>query len=320
VKKVILVVAHGTVEHEDDIPAFLDEIRMGRAAPDELVEDLKNRYRIVGGSPLLKDTRALAERIQEELKLEARVAMRLWEPRVRDVVKDLGPDDLVVLVPIAPFSVAVYEDAARKELTQLASPPRLKCIEPWGEVPALIEAHAEQILEALKETPAETTHLILSAHSLPQFIVDRGDRYSHEFERCAALVGEKVMQSRNQLGLKAPSIHVAYQSQGASGGAWLGPDLSETFENVKTLNGTHVVVAPIGFLSEHIETLYDLDIESKQQVQALGMHLIRVPTLGCHSGLVRTLSHAVRTLLDEGATVASQTLTGGKGDLSSLRD
>lgn len=283
-KEVIVLVAHGTVEDLDDMSDFLLEIRRGRPAPPELISEMRHRYERVGGSPLLRETAAQAAAVQASTGKETRVAMRLWKPRMMEAVSDLGPEDRVILVPLAPYSVEVYEEAAQAELQKMERPPELVSVAPWGDLPDFINAHVDQITRATVGLAPDRCHVILTAHSLPTAVIRAGDRYCEQFEACARAVAGR---------LEFPST-AAYQSQGAGGGDWVGPDLAEVVRRVADSGVETIVVAPIGFLSEHIETLYDLDIETKGQVESLGKRLVRVPALGTHPGLISAISEAVR--------------------------
>lgn len=294
-KTVLVLVAHGTVEKLDDLPAFVQEIRRGRPAPPELLADLRMRYEKVGGSPLLTITRNLAGRLEEETRLETRVAMRLWEPRLQTVIADLSADDLVCLIPLAPFSVPVYHDAASAALADAAltergsEGPRLVCVPPYGQTETLIEAWFESIRNELTHAgwiapePGPRPHVVLTAHSLPQSVIDNGDPYEREFRAAAHRVSERLAP----LGIESS---VAFQSQGASAGAWLGPRLDSTLEGLARAGKKRVCVAPIGFLSDHIETLYDLDIEARAQAERWGLEMTRAKALNDARGLVETLA------------------------------
>lgn len=284
----VLLVAHGTIAAPEEIPGFLQEIRQGRPAPDALIEEMRARYGAIGGSPLLAQTTAQARALEERLGLPVRVAMRFSAPRVEDVLADLGADDSVCLVPAAPLSVAVYEAAARKSLTSLPHPPRLVAVTPWALERPLIEHWAAAIRRALAECPAPC-RLILTAHSLPTIVIERGDRYQVEFEAFAQAVLESAGTSGD----------VAYQSQGASGGSWLGPSLAERMNDAALAGCTSVLVAPLGFLCEHVETLFDLDIEAKEQAARLGLRFARLATPEAAPGLVSAMENAVRRALVE---------------------
>lgn len=282
------MVAHGTVERVEQLPDFVREIRRGRPAPPELIEELTARYERIGQSPLLGWTYRQAEALSREAGLPTRVAMRLWDPRVPDVLADLGPHDHVCLVPVAPFSVHVYEAAARRAMQGKAEAPQLTCVEPWGEDEELIDAWADGIRTAWGGRPADEDHaLILTAHSLPRAVIERGDPYAEQFERAARKVGNRV----------GGSWTVAYQSQGASDDAWLGPTLLDEMRGCREQGIRRVTVAPIGFLAEHVETLFDLDVEAAEQAGDLGLEFVRVPALGTGPGLIRAMSKAAKAAI-----------------------
>lgn len=287
VRQIVLCIAHGTVEDLADLPAFVTAIRHGRPPPPELLVELEQRYNRVGGSPLLRETERQADALGRALSLETRVAMRLWRPRVSDVISDLGPEDQVLLVPLAPYSVAVYEAAARRELSALTAPPELRCISPYGESPSLVRAHAEGIKKTLAQHRGPAPRVIVSAHSLPLSVIERGDDYEKRFIASVRLLEQ-------HLGFQ---LTACFQSQGADGGRWLGPTLYETMKQAQADGFENVLVSPIGFLSEHIETLYDLDIEAREQALALGLGFTRVPALGVSPLLTATLEEAVAPLL-----------------------
>lgn len=287
-KTVVVLVAHGTVESLSDLPQFLLRIRRGRPVPPELLHEMEQRYRAVGGSPHLQETRLQAEALGRELRMDTRAAMRLWSPTVSDVTGDLSGADEVVLVPLAPYSVSVYDHAARTELAARGEAPRLRTVAPWGQFEELISAQTRMVRQALEGRELAHIEVILTAHSLPRAVIDSGDQYAAEFERAARQVADRIECHTT----------IAYQSQGASGGEWLGPTLREAMISAKERGKREVLVAPMGFLSEHIETLYDLDIEAKEQARALGLEFARVSTLRTDEGLIQALSRAVRQVLD----------------------
>lgn len=298
----LLLLAHGTIERLEEVPAFLQEIRRGRPPSPELVEQMCARYRHVGGSPLLENTQAQADALSRLSKIPTRVAMRLWNPRVGEVLASDPPEN-VCLVPLAPFSVTVYEQAARAEVASLAAPPSLACVQPFGDSDQFVEACASHLEEHGGKALADGASLVLTAHSLPQIVIDRGDRYQLEFEACARRIEQRLGRSAS----------IAYQSQGADGGHWLGPTLLGTLQKLSQQGVRQVVVAPVGFLSEHIETLYDLDVETRLHCQALNLELCRVPALGTHPLLIEALWQAAQAAI---ATWKSTNLTAGGPDLS----
>jgi ferrochelatase len=292
-----LLVAHGTVERVEEMPKFLERIRHGRPPSPALVAELVRRYQAIGGSPLLEITRRQAAGLADRIGLPVLVGMRLWDPSVEDALRQaagLGLERLVVL-PLAPFSVHVYWQAALRSregvVAELAArTPLLLPAEAWGEEPELVAAQVRLIEAVLGGEPPEETALVLSFHSLPTRVIDAGDPYRRLAESAARSVAEK-------LGL---SHELAFQSQGADGGSWVGPDLPGVFDRVVQAGRRGVVVAPIGFLAEHVETLYDLDIEAKALAEQRGLRFRRVPALDADPGLVSAMAAVVERALRAG--------------------
>lgn len=291
----VLLVAHGTVTRLDDLPEFLRRIRRGRPASPELVAELRHRYERIGGSPLLAHTEAQASALGRALGVPVFVGMRLWDPSLAEALRhaqQAGVRRLVVL-PLAPFSVPIYFDAAvkaRAELEpELESLPELVSVPPWGTAPGFVRAYAERIRAALATTP--DAELVLTAHSLPLAVIRAGDPYHEQVQATAAAVSAALGRGH----------HFAYQSQGADGGEWLGPPLDVVLAKLAGQGARSVVLAPIGFLSDHVETLYDLDVEAANQARELGLALQRVTALNDDPSFIAALADLVR------ATVALPT-------------
>jgi ferrochelatase len=281
-----LFVAHGTVSDLDEIPAFLARIRHGRPPPPELVAETRRRYALIGKSPLLEVTLEQAARVGARVGVPALVGMRLSSPSVESALEQaaaLGLTRLAV-VPLAPFSVQVYGAHAERVAQALrergTTVPALTLSPPWGTHPALVRAHADTIRPHL----SPGTLLVLTAHSLPLAVIRGGDAYAAEVEASARAVGEAL----------GVPYELAYQSQGFDGGEWLGPALLASLERARERGVERVAVAPFGFLGEHVETLYDLDIEARAVTDRLGLELARVPALGVAPGLLDALEDLVR--------------------------
>lgn len=281
-----LFVAHGTVADLDEIPGFLARIRHGRPPPPELEAETRRRYQLIGRSPLLEVTLEQASRVGARLGIRALVGMRLSDPSVESALTEaaaLGLEKLAV-VPLAPFSVHVYGAHAERVALGLrergVQAPPLVVAPPWGTHPALVRAHADAIRPHL--TPG--TLLVLTAHSLPLVVIRGGDAYQTQVDASARAVGEAL----------GVPYELAYQSQGFDGGEWLGPGLLASLEEARARGVTRVAVAPFGFLGEHVETLYDLDVEARALTDKLGLELARVPALGVAPGLIDALEDLVR--------------------------
>lgn len=276
----VLLLAHGTIEHPAELPEFLTRIRRGRPPSQELLREMQNRYERIGGSPLLRISRSQAAALESALGWPCGVAMRLSPPWAPDVAAELlerGADGLVLL-PLAPFSVPVYASAAEAVLPDVVT---LR-VPDWGSLPDVVRAQVARIEPHLSRKPGE--HVVLTAHSLPRQVIDQGDPYARLFELAADEIGE-------QLGC---SFSRCYQSQGALAGDWLGPTLLDELGRLAGAGVRRVVVAPVGFFAEHVETLYDLDIEAKQQATELGLEFVRVPAIDDDPAFIGALASLVR--------------------------
>jgi ferrochelatase len=289
----VLLLAHGTVSDVADLPAFLARIRHGRPPPSGFVEELSERYQAVGGSPLLELTRSQGAALSARLGLPVLVGMRLWDPSVESAIETACEMGLTKLcaVPLAPYSVHVYDAAARRSLEAVCAKrvgqvPELVCVPPYGSVEGYVSAQCERIRPVLTAHPDAS--LILTAHSLPTIAIERGDPYGQQTAESAACIGAALGRP----------YRLAYQSQGADGDGWLGPDLESTLQQLKGEGSSKVIVAPFGFLAEHVETLYDLDIEANRWAAELDLGFVRVPTLNTDSAFIECLANLVRRTLD----------------------
>lgn len=291
----VLCTCHGTVDRIEDLPAFLANIRRGRPTPPSIVAEVTHRFQRIGGSPLMRTTAAQAEALSARIGLPVRVAGRLWGPYPAEVIGELVREGVTTLIslPLAPQSVDVYHASVR----EAAAPhPGLsvRCAPAWGLTPALIDAFVESADEALARFPeAEraSVPVILSAHSLPQRIIDAGDPYERQFRAMAGAVAERLAARGNP-------VRVAFQSQGMDGGAWLGPDLPATFAALAEAGARAAVIAPIGFVADHVETLYDLDVDAPGLAARAGIaQLSRAPALNTRPRFVDALEAVVRRML-----------------------
>jgi len=289
----ILLVAHGTVSSVAELPAFVARIRHGRPPPPGLVDELRRRYEAIGGSPLLRVTEEQARALEAHTGLPVLLGMRLWEPSVESAFVEAARREIkrLVLVPLAPFSVDVYGAAARRSLEAAraklgADTPELVVCEPWGCEPAFIAAHCAA-LSTLLRIDSRDSAVVLTAHSLPGAAIRAGDRYQAEVEACARAIAGRLGRP----------CELGYQSQGADGGEWLGPDLRQTFERLAQSGARQITLSPVGFLADHVETLYDLDIEARAWAGALGLGFERVPALNTAPGLIAALANVAERAL-----------------------
>jgi ferrochelatase len=291
----VLLTCHGTVSCAEDIPAFLANIRRGRPTPAAIIEEVRHRFAHIGGSPLMRITALQARALEERLGIAVHVAGRLWHPYPSEVIGRLVADGVTRLIslPLAPQSVDVYHAVVREAAA--AHPDlQLHCVPPWGLTPELIDAFVEAIDEGLDLFPPDrrsSVAIVLSAHSLPQRIIDAGDAYERQFRQMAGLVALRVQKG-------GPRVRIAFQSQGMSADAWLGPDLRETFADLAAEGAQDVLISPIGFVADHTETLYDLDVEARILAEKSGLsRMERTPAMNTRPRFIDALEVIARRAL-----------------------
>ncbi len=290
----LVVSAHGTVQSLDEIPAFLQVIRRGRPASDELAREVRRRYEAIGGrSPLTEITERQATLVGELLGVEGYAGMRLWQPSIESAIDRALSSGVerIISLPAAPFSTEIYHDAVARALAAKGASERVELVRVggYGTHPALVEAFATRAIEA--GALERDAHVVFTAHSLPVAVVERGDRYPSLVRACVEQVAARV-------GLDHERWTLSYQSQGASEGPWLGPTLPEVFDSLRERGISQVVLAPIGFLTDHVEVLYDLDIEAAEWARERGMRARRARTLNEDADLCAALAAVAREALD----------------------
>jgi ferrochelatase len=289
----VLLSHHGSVERLDDLPAFITNIGRGRPPKPEVLAEVHRRYQAIGGSPLARISAAQGDALEQRLGLPVRVAARLWQPYPAEVLARLYAAGIrrVVSLPLAPQSVHVYHAPVREAAATLEG-LELSCVPAWGLEPALIDAQLSTIHEALDSLGGRAgAPVLLTAHSLPLRIIEAGDPYERDFRAMAARVAERLAAD----GIES---RVAFQSQGMTGDGWLGPDLPATFAELAARGATKVVVAPIGFVSDHVETLYDLDVEAPVLAARAGIQrLARAAAVNTRPRFVDALEAVARRAL-----------------------
>lgn len=297
-KQAVLLLAHGTPETVEQIPEYLGNVTGGRALPHEVIEEIQRRYALIGHSPLTEITLEQGWLVEAELAAAGEpvpvyVAMRNWHPYIADVVHQMratGVEEAAVLC-LAPqnsrTSVGLYRRAVEAEASGL----RIDFTEGWAQHPLLAEAFAECLRPALTKLSAEAgapVPVLFTAHSVPTRTVEPNeagqpaDPYADEARHTAALVAERVPE--------IPRWYFAFQSQGASGGPWVGPTVEQTLDSLATSGIRTLLLQPIGFLCDHVEILYDVDILFRGYAAKLGIRLERPESLNTSPTLVRAIA------------------------------
>ena len=279
----VLLMAYGGPERLDQVEAYYTDIRRGVAPTPELLDELLGRYRAIGGgSPLSGIVERQRAALEAELTARGAVVpvyagMRHIEPRIATVVECMAADGVgrlaaIALAPQRSSSAAGYRQAVDRAIAALgASAPRVTHVESWHDQPRFIEALASATAEALALVPDPSeARVIFTAHSLPARVVAEGDRYPDEVAATAAMVARR-------LGLAA--YLVAFQSAGRTGEAWLGPELRDEIRRIAAEGVTQAVVCPVGFVADHLEVLYDIDIEARAVAASVGVRLERARSM-----------------------------------------
>lgn len=293
-KAAVLLLAHGSPENPDQVPEFLRYVTGGRPLPPPVVEEIRHRYSLIGFSPLSCWTLLQADQLSQSLQVPVFAGMRNWKPFISDAVKNIAAQgfERVVAVCLAPqnsrTSVGLYRRAV---VGDTSLPFTLDFVEEWHDQPLLAKAFAENLRSGHEKASAEhgaRLPVIFTAHSVPQKTITEGDPYEAQSKETAALVAKEA-------GLSAEDWVFAFQSQGMSGGPWIGPTVEETILNLKAKGHRGVFIQPIGFLCDHVEVLYDVDIFFKQFAEKQGMRLWRAESLNGSKLLTSALAEIVRT-------------------------
>jgi protoporphyrin/coproporphyrin ferrochelatase len=292
----VLLLAHGSPDSVDDVPDFLLRVTGGRPLPMEAIEEVKRRYSLIGRSPLTEITMKQGKLLQEKLAMPVYVGMRNWRPFTSQTLRQMVTDGVghAIVICLAPqnsrTSVGLYRNSLAKcrdsELT-------FDFVESWHDQPLLIQAFAEKLIAVKERVTAEggLSAVIFTAHSVPQRTILEGDPYEDQARETAELVAVAAA-------LEPTNWRFAFQSQGMSGGAWLGPTVETTILNLKRSGHSSVFIQPIGFLCDHVEVLYDIDIVFKKLAENEGMRLWRADSLNESPLLISALEHIVRSHLE----------------------
>jgi protoporphyrin/coproporphyrin ferrochelatase len=282
VKTAVVVMAYGSPERIEDIPAYFSDIRSGRPVPREAVEELVSRYRRVGISPLNRITEAQGAGLERELGIPVHVGMKHWEPRIAAAAEQAvaGGAERVVGLVLAPhysrLSVGGYRERLESALDGSAE---LEMIESWHDHEPFLDVVADRI----RGTDA---HVVFTAHSLPERIVAEGDPYRDQLLETSRLVAERA-------GVDDWSF--AFQSESATGEPWLGPDILDHLEALHARGVRKVLVAPVGFVADHLEILWDIDVEAREKAADLGLELDRIESMNDDPLFVSALAQLVRS-------------------------
>jgi ferrochelatase len=290
VKTAVVLMAYGSPSEIDDIPAYLADIREGKPVSEHAVEALTERYRRIGGqSPLDDHTEAQRAALEAALRLPVYVGMKHWRPRIAEAIEAAlarGAERIVGLV-LAPhysrLSIAGYRSRLEDALAGRAE---LVFVESWHDHEPFVDVLADRVR-------GTTAHVVFTAHSLPERILRDGDPYRDQLLETSGLVAERA-------GLARWSF--AFQSASTTGEPWLGPDILEELDRLHAEGVRSVLVCPVGFVSDHLEILWDLDVEASERAAELGLELERIRSLNDDPAFIDALAKLVRQALSVPST------------------
>lgn len=337
-KEAVLLLAHGTPDVLGEMADYLKNVTGGRALPQEVVKELQHRYEQIGlghtpgvePPPLTKWTLIQANLLERALDrsghsdLRVYVGMRNWHPYIADAIAQMRLDGVthIKAICLAPQNSRTSVGLYRKAVLAAAEELSVDFVTGWSEHPLLAQAFAERLWPTWALACAQSGRrvpILFTAHSVPCRTIitspaaacsgtpasETPDTYAIEAKRTAQLVAQRLAV----VGLRDSDWYFAFQSQGISGGPWIGPTVEETLEALKEEGHTGVVIQPIGFLCDHVEILYDIDIAFAQKAHELGLKLWRAESLNDSDVLIQALSEvASRRYEDEPdeATIAAQ--------------
>ena len=290
----VLLLAHGSPNSVDDVPEFLLRVTGGRPLPPEAIEEISHRYAAIGKSPLTELTLKQAELLARQIGMPVYVGMRNWHPFVAQALEQMQADGTrhAVVICLAPHNSRTSVGLYRKSLEQSTDPEMtFDFVESWHDQSSLIQAFAEKLKPGREQANSQSgtpVPVIFTAHSVPERTVRDGDPYETQARQTAALVAVAA-------GLNQQDWSFAFQSQGISGGPWLGPTVEATITRLKQSGHSAVFIQPIGFLCDHVEILYDIDILFKKVAEEEGMRLWRAESLNDSPLLTSALAQIVRS-------------------------
>jgi ferrochelatase len=295
----VLVMAYGGPNNLDQVEPYLLDVRGGRPTSPEIVHEVRERYRQIGGrSPILERTQVQAAALQSALndpRFRVLVGMRHWHPYIKEALMQMAEEGIThaVGLAMAPHYSRLSIGAYYREVQEAGVPVEIARIERWHLLPGYLDALAGRVREALARFPAEAradVPIIFTAHSLPKRILEWNDPYPDELQATVAGLMERLEPHPHEF---------AFQSAAISAEPWLGPDAGEIIQRLADQGRRHILIAPIGFVAEHVEILYDIDIVYRQQADQLGVHLERIEMLNTAPAMIAGLADLVRSTAKE---------------------
>jgi ferrochelatase len=302
----VVLMAYGTPRTPEEIEPYYTDIRRGRPPTPEALADLTARYAAIGGvSPLAQLTEAQAEGLQRALdaaepgRYEVSLGLKHADPKVEDTARRVASEgaDAVVGLVLAPhyssYSIGQYLDRTRQGVAESGADVEVVGVESWATEPAFVEFLADDLgrrLVAMRERTGGRVLVLFTAHSLPQRIIDGGDPYPDELRSTAEAVAERLGLSEGD------DWQLAWQSAGRTPEPWIGPDILEVIDSLADRDVTGVIVSACGFVADHLEVLYDLDIEAADRAASHGLAFDRTACVNDDPTIMAALAERVRAI------------------------
>ena len=298
----VLLMTYGSPASLDDVPRYLAAVRGGRPAEEELTVEFTRRYRVIGGSPLVAITTAQAAALEERLEGRARVraGMRFSAPTIAEQLAAFQADGIAEVVAIvlspqySPLLMSGYGRAIEAAVAEIGpGAPRVQVAGAWHLQPAFIGALAGRIREALERFPAAeraTVPVLLTAHSLPRRVADQEPDYLDQLSATATAIAEAA-------GLAPDRWRFCWQSAGHEPGEWMKPDFADLMPILRSEGHRSVLIAPVQFLADHLEILYDVEIGAREQAEAAGLAFARIESLNTAPQFIDALAAVVADTL-----------------------
>lgn len=298
-KKAILLMAYGSPERQEDIEPYFTHIRGGRKPSPNEVENLKERYNQIGGtSPLLKITLSTAKKLEKKLggSMSVYAGMKHWHPYILEVFEEISKDGVTDLLTIAlaphysRMSIASYQDSVNKANAERGGKVKITNVNEWYLDPVFLEKWTLMITQTFEQKFHEQKRdvfFLFTAHSLPERILTWGDSYKSQLLDTMERLAAKLSLDKKQYGF-------GFQSAGGTSEPWLGPDILDKLNELKDKGWKNILIAPVGFVSDHLEILFDIDIEAKQHARDLGIRVERTSSFNDTDDFIEVLASIVK--------------------------
>jgi ferrochelatase len=302
-KILVLLMTYGSPNNLNEVPAYLKNVYGGKDAPEKTIREFKRRYKLIGGSPLIKITENQAKALEKELNKQhlghtfiVAAAMRFSHPFIEEIINDKSDEvDHIIGIIMSPQYSPIIMNGYINQLKNAVSKINknkitLKIATDWHMQPFFLQALALRVTDALDTLPADakkTVPVLFSAHSMPKKVIEKEPNYINDLQETAAAVAKLA-------GLKINRWMFCYQSAGHTPEEWLKPDFADIMPELKTKGHKYVLIAPIQFLADHLEILYDVGIAAKEQAEEQGIRFRRTESLNDSPLFIKALAEVVK--------------------------